>query len=345
MNLLSPCTSLWGTAEIRAADPDISVVREGFYLPYAHGRGWGLFEGDGSPVAAAADFREGTHLPPDQSLHTDLTADRIARSAPGGAYIYGGRINPHFGHFLINTLPRFWAMARIRSPRTPILCHGPGTPEGWFGVPFIAAAFALIGLAPRDFVTFDEPTRVRSVVVPSTSLEEQCAAHRAYGDLCAKMGDRIRSTAQIEPSDRPIYYSKTRLSSAVGRITNEDEIEAVLSRAGVEIVYPETLSFVDQIRLMSARQRIMGSAGSFLHASVFCPGRRITCLNVTEQINSNYVLIDALASNASTYHHPAALEVLQKQENFLTLRYLPQAAAVAEELLAIMNSGGTAGGA
>lgn len=337
MSLLRSCTSLWGTAEIRGLEPDVSVVQDGFYLPYTHGQAWGLFAQDGTPIAAATDYRERTHIPPDQRLETSLTAEDIACEAPHGAYIYGGRINPHFGHFLINTLPRFWAMARIRSPRTPILCHGPGTPAEWFGVPFIAAAFGLLGLSPRDFVNFHEPTRVRSVVIPSTSLEEQSAGYQVYGDMCRKMGARIRATSSVNQNPTPIYYSKTRLMSAVGRITNEHEIETVLDQAGVEIIYPETLSFVDQIRLMSSRERIMGSAGSFLHASIFCPNRRITCLNVTEQINTNYLLIDGLAGNTSTYHYPPALQVLEQQANFLTLRYLPDASDVAREMLELIN--------
>lgn len=332
MRLLDPCTALWGTAEIHDADPKVTVVRDGFYLPYAHNQGWGLFEDGGRPVAAAADFREGVHLPPDQVLETRLTGAEIAETAPNGVYIYGGRINPHFGHFLINTLPRFWAMTQVRSPQTPILCHGPGTPDEWFGVPFIAAAFGLIGLSPRDFVTFDGPMRLRAVVVPSTSLEEQRAGYKAYAKLCLAIGDRLRARHTIEPDDRPIYYSKTRLRSAVGVITNESEIEAVLSAAGVEIIYPETLSFAQQVCLMSERKNILGSAGSFLHTSIFCPPRRITCLNVTDVVNSNYTIIDALAGNQSTYSYPPALQVLERQDGFLTSRYLPEAAAVAEEL-------------
>lgn len=337
MKRLNLCTKLWGSAEIREEHPSIEVVSDCFYLPYAEDQPWGLFAEDGRLISISVDFREGTHIPPGQSLATPLTAKTIGMMAPDGAYIYGGRINPHFGHFLVNTLPRFWAMTKIRSPSTKIACHSPGTPEEWFRIPHVGAIFGLLGLSPSDFVKFDGPTRLKSVVVPATSLEEQHAGYRIYGRMCREIGDRIRATGQFEPSDRPIYYSKTRLSSAVGLILNEIEIETVLSRAGVEIIYPETLSFSDQVRLMSSRERLLGSAGSFFHASIFCPPRRITCLNVTEQINSNYTLIDALAYNIATYHYPPALQVVDGREGILTSRYLPEAGAVAEELLAAME--------
>lgn len=334
MNFLDLCTTLWGSAEIHETPPTIELARDCTYLPYAGDRPWGLYDAGGELIKQAIDFREGIHSPPGQGT----TASPITELAPDGVYIYGGRFNPHFGHFLVNTLPRFWAMTKIRSPSTKILCHGSGSPENWFSIPFVATAFGLLGLSPRDFVTFDRPTRVRSVVIPATSLEEQHAGYRAYADLCRGIGDRIRATGQFERSARPIYYSKTRLSSAVGLIVNELEIEKAMSEAGVEIVYPETLSLADQVRLMSSREQILGSAGSFLHASIFCPPRRITCLNVTEQINSNYTLIDALAGNIATYHYPPAIRVVSNKDGFLTLRYLPDADAVAQELLAVMEA-------
>ncbi|MCJ2081845.1 glycosyltransferase family 61 protein [Methylobacterium sp. J-090] len=338
MKLLDLCTTIWGSAEIREASPLIEVARHCLYLPYAGGQAWGLFAEDGQPVNRAIDFREGIFVPSDQILTTRLTAATVDDVAPDGVYIYGGRINPHFGHFLVNTLSRYWAVTKIRSPNTKILYHGSGNPEDWFRIPFVATAFSMLGLLPRDFVSFDKPVRVRSVVVPGTSLEEQHAGYRAYADLCRGIGDRIRSMGEFEQNKRPIYYSKTRLRSAVGVISNEMEIETVLREAGVEIIYPETLSFDDQVRLMSSREQILGSAGSFLHASIFCPPRKITCLNVTEQINSNYTLIDTLAGNSATYHYPPEIKLSNSKEGFLTVRYLPDAGSVARELLGLLDA-------
>ena len=132
--------------------------------------------------------------------------------------------------------------------------------------------------------------------------------------------------------------AKSQLTSAVGVIVNESEIDDVMRSEGVEVVYPERLSFLEQIKLMASRKNIMGSAGSFLHTSLFCPGRSITCLNVSLQINSNFLIIDQLSENFSTYHHPEDIQVLDKKERFLTARYLPNAKDRAYELLEVMKS-------
>lgn len=341
MDRLINCSTFWGSAHIHDDDPTVEIIRDGFFLPLTsvQSHSWGLFKESGEPVLAAVDFREGSILHPSQTLSTTMTSANLGRHAPAGTYIYGGRIHGHFGHFLINTLPRFWGIVQARTPSTPILCHGPGTPADWFAIPFIAAAFGLLGLSPRDFVTFDCPTRLRSVVVPSTSLQEQWAGHRAYSRLCRGIGERICATASVDSSDRPIYYSKSRLTTSVGTITNESEIDDTLSAAGIDIVYPETLSFADQIVLMTSRKHILGSSGSFLHTSIFCPPRHITCLNVIEKINTNFVIVDKLAHNQATYHYPPAMQVLDHRPGFLTARYLPDAARVARDLLAILREG------
>ena len=330
---LDRCSILWGSADVFDRDPNVTLVRDGLYMPYDHAGSWGLFDNDGVAVSAAIDFREGVHLPPDQRVTTPGKIGQVKTQAPHGAYIYGGRINPHFGHFLINTLPRFWSISQIRSPRTPILCHGPGRPAEWFAVPFISAAFGLLGLRERDFVTFDSPTRFKYVTVPGTSLEEQKAGYMAYRRMCLAMGERVRQRSTQDQSNQLIYFSKTKMKSAVGTIVNEVEVETVLRAAGAKIVFPELLSFEEQISLMSNHERISGTSGSFLHTSIFCPPRNITCLNVTSQINTNYTIIDKLSGSKSAYYYAPAIEVLPKQEGFLTARYLPDAALVAEELL------------
>lgn len=338
MSSLHLCTALWGSADVYEEPPSIEVIRNGFYLPYSMDQSWGVFFGDGRLIQKSVDFRDGTHLPVGQTLTTQTTAKSITDTAPDDVYIYGGFINPHFGHFLINTLPRFWAMTKIRSPNTKILCHGPGTPQQWFAVPHIGRIFGLLGLFPSDFIKFDAPVRLRRVVVPATSLEEQLAGYRSYAQMCNEIGSRIRATNKSEYSNRPVYYSKTRLTSAVGKIVNESEIEEVLRRENVDIIYPETLSFDAQVRLMSSRKYIIGSSGSYFHASIFCPGRRISCISVAEQINSNYVIIDCLANNTASYYYPPEMQVIGQQDGILTARYLPNAARVIEDILEKIHS-------
>jgi hypothetical protein len=330
------CAELWGAAHVIQRDPGYEVHQHVSYVPIGCSDPWGIYDHGGRIVHAATDYRENTFSSHGQSLEHVLSPSFHDRAR--GTFIYGGKISNHYGHFLVNTLPRLWNIGKIRTPNTPILCHGEGGPADWFNIPFLAQAFSTLGLSPGDFVAFDAPTIVETLVVPRTSFQEQYAGHVVYGQLCREISERLCPSASLTSDDRPIYYSKSQLTSAVGVIVNESEIDDVMRSEGVEVVYPERLSFLEQIKLMASRKNIMGSAGSFLHTSLFCPGRSITCLNVSLQINSNFLIIDQLSENFSTYHHPEDIQVLDKKERFLTARYLPNAKDRAYELLEVMKS-------
>ncbi|GJE29715.1 hypothetical protein LKMONMHP_4599 [Methylobacterium organophilum] len=333
MSSLQPCTSLWGTTQVIEDAPTTKIFKNCIYLPYAHGKPWGIIDADGKFISESIDYREGLYPPPDQVISTEAQLYEIPHHRENTTYIYGGRINPHFGHFLINTLPRYWNVTKIRSPNTKILYHGPNSSEELFSIPFVSTIFRQLGLAPRDFINFQQNTKISNIVIPSTSFEEQRAGYLPYRNLCSSIGDRILYKFGDNAEISTIYYSKTRLKSAVGNISNEIEIENYLHSNGVQIFYPEMLSFEEQIYLMSNCKNIIASSGSFLHASIFCPPRKITCLNVTEKINTNYTIIDQLTGNDAAYYYPSAIQVLPKTEGFLTSRYIPDAEQVAAEIL------------
>ncbi|MEG9501321.1 MAG: glycosyltransferase family 61 protein [Methylorubrum extorquens] len=338
MNLLQRCTLLWGSADLYDDDPHVRVVDNCVYLPYSHGNVWGLFSSDGKPVLEAIDFREGVHVPGDQRLPDEGRIDLAVTERSDTSYIYIGRINFHYGHFLINTLPRFWNITKIKSPNTKILFHGPMSVEQIFSTPYVKTIFSMLGLRPEDFVKFAVPTKIKHVVVPKTSFEEQRAGFYTYKSLCGDIGRRILHNKDLSTRIDTLYYSKTRLKSAVGIITNEAEIEEYMREKGAIIAYPEELSLEEQVLLMSSAEKIIASAGSFLHTSIFCSPRNISCLNVTEQINSNYTIIDMLNRNNAEYYYPIAMQVLPQQDGYLTTRYLPEARAVAEKLFEVSRS-------
>ncbi|MBD8906028.1 hypothetical protein MZTS_04645 [Methylorubrum zatmanii] len=338
MTSLQRCTLLWGSADIHDDDPQVRVVDDCVYLPYSHGSVWGLFGSDGRPVLEAIDFREGVHIPGDQRLPGEGRIDVAAAEKHDTTYIYVGRINFHYGHFLVNTLPRFWNVAKIKTPNTKLLYHGPMSVEQIFSVPYIKTILSMLGLGPADFARFVSPTKIKHVVISKTSFEEQRAGFVKYKTLCHDIGSRILQNSDLSESVETLYFSKTRLKSAVGIITNEIEVEEYMREKGAQIVYPEELIFEDQLILMSCAKNIIASAGSFLHTSIFCPPRNIICLNVTEQINSNYTIIDRLNRNSAGYYYPTAMQVLPQQEGYLTARYLPEAKVVAEKLFEISRS-------
>lgn len=84
---------------------------------------------------------------------------------------------------------------------------------------------------------------------------------------------------------------------------NEAELEAVLRARGVEIVYPETLDLVDQVRLLSGQRTVIATTSSALHASLLGAGARIIALSPGPEVVSTFRLIDALSGARVSYVH------------------------------------------
>ncbi len=338
LDSLTQCNELWGACDLFVQEPAVAEIRELTYLPFRAYEAWGIFDATGRAVDWTVDFRGQERATNAQELLTRARLSDTAEMAPEQCYIYGGRVHSHFGHFIINTLPRLWSLATGRRPEHKILCHDGSTPDLWFQVPFISCIFKSLGLSKDDFVVFDRPTRLRRLIIPQTSLGEQTHAHYVFRVLCHRIAMQL-GIGEDHCKLNPVYLSKTRLKGGVGRIRNEIEIETALQAAGIEILYPETLHLPDQIKLFAQRRVVMGSTGSAFHSSIFAPPRStIICLNTIPNVNSNFVILDRLNGNDASYYYQIDTQVEKNSSEFLTEFTIKDTKSVAEDLLILSKN-------
>lgn len=301
--MLQPCTSLWGKAEIRDELPRIEVFEDVVYLPYKHRGAWGLFDADRKVIEPSVDrCRDGET--PNQKTEWPAEIGAVDDTAPADEYLYLGCMNLHYGHFIINTLARYWSLPVDRPPGLPLLCHGPGRTADWRRFKPVARVLSNLGLQVEELSTFDRPMRIRRVVVPHTSLREQAYAHRIFGKLCRRIGSPLLADHVPQIDARPIYLSKLKMKSGVGRFLQEDVFTDTFAKAGFDIVFPEELTFKEQLRLFASRPVVAGTMTSAFHTSIFSrPGCRIVGLSPIPQVNSNFALIDKLNGNKASYFY------------------------------------------
>ena len=138
---------------------------------------------------------------------------------------------------------------------------------------------------------------------------------------------------------RPKYLAKTKLRSGVGRIVNEEEIVQVLRRAGFDIVFPERLTFSEQVKLFSTSSFISGSTGSAFHTSVFSDASsNMIIINTIQEINSNFILLDSLGKHDAKYFYPIDTKVVHlPSDAFLTSFQVANPQRVALEIIKMKN--------
>lgn len=236
------------------------------------------------------------------AMQANFTYEEVTTWAPHDRYIYLGLLHPHYGHFLLSTFCRLWNIRQL--PEHQILCVGPSHLSEPLK-PYVRDLLRILDIDPARLVSFSSPVKVREIILPQPSFEEQNFAHRVFARLCNDVGDQLAAESTIVQTEekRPIYFSKEHINSGVRKIVNEVEICEHLHTRGLEVMHPERLSFADQIALWRTSRPIVSFSSSGLHTSVFSKNTKIICLNHDPFINSSFRLIDwASESNADYFH-------------------------------------------
>ncbi|MGB1234123.1 MAG: glycosyltransferase family 61 protein [Planktomarina sp.] len=256
---IDPHTAL--TADIRIVDQAMLVPFDDKHPRRAPALG-GVLTKFGGFVGSSAHFMTETR-PQTVAPNHASAKDPNTRQ---GTWLYGGKHDNRFGHFLVETLARLWA-----------LDAGLGDVDGVAFIPkkVMPAArsikqmtqtrdlFAMIAdMPPYDVVT--RPTRFDRLIVPPQGcgagmLAPGCPEFRAF--------IRNRFATGILPSQlgSKIYVSRTKIRNTPGHILFEDVIEAAAMAEGYEVYHPQDHTLPDQIARYRGASQILGVEGSAFH--------------------------------------------------------------------------------
>lgn len=226
-----------------------------------------IYREDGTKVALSERFggwRGDLYV----SRNPDLCEPPVdAQRVAGRALYLGHHMGRHYGHFITEGLSTFWIFEE----------HDPAEFDHFVFHPFAFAAttsahmrycleeFGIpedkIVVVGSDFVRFDE------LLVPERLFRIGDAAdptlHRVYERLTGGPGRTV--------AGKRIYLSRRKFCSPGGErvVANELLIEKLFQNYGFTVVFPEQLSFREQLELFSSAECIAGVGGSSMHNSVF----------------------------------------------------------------------------
>ncbi len=215
------------------------------------------------------------------------------RTLDSGLMLFGLQ-SKNYGHWLLEFVPR---MLWFNDPACPAgfpICiddHMPATHRQIvelldtrgreiLPLPAQAVRFGELGVAPvPTFFPFDArpDVPVYDSVWPKDVLG---AMRRAVLDRLAARGVDLRSTG------RRIVLSRKGFTQR--QLVNEAEIINALARYGFEVVYPEKLSFVEQIALYHSADVIVGSASSAMTNTIFCNDKARVVALIHENRSFNF---------------------------------------------------------
>ena len=207
-----------------------------------------------------------------------LSATETVVDLPG-SHLFAGHFRGHFGHFLVESTARLWALDHIDTKLDSILYlpyRGEVGPieraiEGH------QEFFHLLGIE-TPIRTYGTALRVEDLYVPELGFGwlERYAGSPAYR---AFMQGRLGGAVRANGSER-LYISRAKLNAQRGGILGETVIEENLARLGYEIFHPERHPVAVQLARYKAARSIVALDGSALHlaAYVLQPGSSVAMI-------------------------------------------------------------------
>jgi capsular polysaccharide biosynthesis protein len=159
-------------------------------------------------------------------------------------------------------------------------------------IPVVAACLALAGLKREDIIFFSRPVRLREVWVPEVAFQEASHIYSAYRAMWTAFLGSV-DIPESDTTDQPLFVSRRYVNKGTGRYLGEEKIEDYLTRKGVRVLYPEQLSFAEQIRVFNKHKRIIGTSGSGTHNIMLSRTPKSIVYLTPPEVHRNHFLIDA----------------------------------------------------
>lgn len=242
-----------------------------------------------------------------------------------GRSIYLGHFMPHYGHFLLEMLSSFWTFDTFHS-YDAFIFHPFVFGEAISS--YIEEAFQAFGIPLEKVKLITTKTIVDDITIPERLVKLNKSAKLEARQIYFFLTRLFTSNNQTPTSSfaNKYYFSRVRISLKTGQraIINEPFMEKALSRMGFITIYPELLSFSEQVVLIHHADVICGLSGSALHNCVF--------------MNPEAILIEILDARSPTATHP--MQQICNELSQATTYFIPFEGYILnrEQKMSIINS-------
>lgn len=179
-----------------------------------------------------------------------------------GTWLWGGVLWMHFGHFLVESSARFWALDHVDEKIDGIL-FVPRRVKNGSDVAGFQRDFVKLMDGDLDIACAGTPETVERLIVPGQGfgLGAMSVGTEEYRDVMRK---RLGKDIAPDGSKR-LYISRSKLPPGRGNLIGEADLEANLSEAGYTIYHPEKHDLNHQIATYKAAEKVIAAEGSALH--------------------------------------------------------------------------------
>lgn len=230
-------------------------------------------------------------------MPTDLKPRRLDRDQ---VYVYLRQLTDNnYGHWITEGLPKVaivadhFDIARLKFIVSRHLLLRPSWPMRKIYIDSLAS----LGVARHQIVSMSrEATEVEKLLFP-LPMSRNNPLEKAPRTIEILEGIRDRLAAR---SDGPRRLYVSRAKAPTRRLLNEAKILEILRAFDVTTVYPERLSFAEQVRLFAQAELVIGNCGANLTNAVFSP-RGVKIFALTTELMKDDFFWDLANLKAGKY--------------------------------------------
>ena len=247
-------------AGVLASEP-ITCVEAALLIPRLGKGGFAVVDRQGAPVVDSLSFRkDGVEF----SGFIDRDQQAAARNY-AGTWLYAGECWSHFGHFIFESLSRFWALDQLEAQIDGIVFLSPhrGAEDSGLAPDGLQARILRMLGITLPVLFLSEPAGFERLYVPRQGcgmggLAAGTPAHRRF------LQGRLR---RLEPKTgvERLYLTRSGYKLRRGGIFGEGYLEQNLAAQGYLIYAPEQHSVEDQIATYLGARQVVAPDSSALH--------------------------------------------------------------------------------
>ncbi len=187
--------------------------------------------------------------------------------------------NPIYGHWLLEIMPKLFGMAAWAAQgfTAPVVLSNQLPPLVKETVRRLLPTCPVIEYDPAKQVIV-----ARRVILPGMMQNEY-----VYNQHFRRSLDVFLAPLRRLPGPDKLFVSRAGMTEGFRRMENAGALDALAERLGLTVIRPETLPWLEQLRLFASARLVAGEFGSGLHNTMFSPrGCKVVCLNVLVEVQS-----------------------------------------------------------
>ena len=217
---------------------------------------FGIYADDGQPIQES-DVVSGiftTTHDPDADLANPV-------ETVTGPCLFAGLATWQFGHVLLNSLGRLWALSQLPADTTLVFTGKRAASVARY--PHIRSVLDTLGIN-NSLRVLTEPTRFDAIHTATDQFGERfngLGSPFFYDWL-----DKRVPVANTRTGKGKLYVGRCGLGPGAGRFACEPELESLLQADGYEVFHPEKHGLHEQFAKYASAEKIIFAEGSALHA-------------------------------------------------------------------------------